>query len=76
MRRDKENSYSDEVMGLWKVKSVEYNLLVNLKDKIRYFFSQKQSGVSSDSLIQRFIKESKVLQKEMNADTPNSLDFY
>lgn len=63
MQRHKEDANQDYVLSLGKFKTLEYRLFRKMREKLRDYASWT-SNQSSDTLIERFIKQSRELCRD------------
>jgi hypothetical protein len=73
LKRHKESANKDEVLCLSKFKTLEYRLFRKMREKLRGFATYKTQA-NIDSLIDRFIRESKDLCRDL--PLPHPLDYY
>ena len=76
--RHREDAQLDEVLSLGKLKTLEYRLFRKMREKLRDFASYTTSA-SSDTLIERFIRQSRELCRDPSGkfyNLPHPLDFY
>jgi hypothetical protein len=73
LKRHKESANKDEVISLSKFKTLEYRLFRKMREKLRNYVTRKTQA-NSDSLIDRFIRESKDLCRDL--PLPHPLDYY
>ena len=72
--RHKDNPAKDDILSLSKFKTLEYRLFRKMREKLRGFYEYRTGKATSDQLIERFIKESKDLCR--NLPLPHPLEFY
>ena len=79
MLRHREDEGRDQVISLGKLKTLEYRLFRKMREKLRNY-ANYTSNLTSDTLVERFIKEAKELCKDKNSgkmfNLPHPLDYY
>ncbi len=73
VRRHKEEPKNDEILSLSKLKTLEYRLFRKMREKLRNF-AQFKTKQTSDVLIEKFIRESKDLCRDL--PLPHPIEFY
>lgn len=74
LKRSKDG-YSDKVLSLCKLKTLEYRLFRKMREKLRNFYDvNRQSDAPSSEIVKRFTKEAKELLAEN--DLPRPLQYY